>query len=125
DYDPALEISGFADDEKPDDLAASIGQVLQTPQQYVNAKGVSFNIPELDPDSADNADKTAGRVAPPTVTAPKQILGIDPQYSEDARQAKFQGDVQLWFIVGSDGRVRNVKVVRRLGHGLDEKAMEV
>jgi TonB family protein len=125
DNDPTIEISGFADDEKPDELAASIGQVLQTPQQYVNARGVPFNIPELAPDLAGTEDKTGVRISPPTVMAPKQILGVDPTYSEEARQAKFQGQVKLWFVVGSDGRVRNVKVLRSLGHGLDECAIKV
>jgi TonB family protein len=58
------------------------------------------------------------------VSAPRAIYAPDPEYSEEARKAKYQGTVILWVIVGSDGRVHDVKVQRSLGMGLDEKAME-
>ncbi len=58
------------------------------------------------------------------VSAPKAIYDPDPEYSEEARQAKFQGTVLLWVIVGADGRPRDIRVQRSLGMGLDEKAVE-
>lgn len=58
------------------------------------------------------------------VSAPRGINTPDPEYSEEARKAKFQGTVVLWMIVGPDGRPRDVKVARSLGMGLDQKAME-
>jgi len=58
------------------------------------------------------------------VTAPRVIYKPDPEYSEEARKAKYQGTVTLAMIVGADGRPRNLKVERGLGMGLDEKAME-
>ena len=48
----------------------------------------------------------------------------DPEYSEEARHAKYQGTVLLWVIVGADGRPRDIRVQRSLGMGLDEKAVE-
>ena len=48
----------------------------------------------------------------------------DPEYSEEARRAKFQCSVLLWMIVGSDGLPHDLKVVRSVGLGLDEKALE-
>jgi TonB family protein len=48
----------------------------------------------------------------------------DPDYSEAARKAKYQGTVILWVIVGTDGRPREISVRRSLGMGLDEKAVE-
>jgi TonB family protein len=59
------------------------------------------------------------------VTAPKAIFTPEPEFSEEARKAKYQGIVTLIAIVGSDGRVHNARVARSLGMGLDEKAMEV
>ncbi|NDQ58848.1 MAG: energy transducer TonB [Acidipila sp.] len=47
-----------------------------------------------------------------------------PQFSEEARKAKHQGSVILHVIVQTDGRATNVSVVRGLGLGLDEKAIE-
>jgi TonB family protein len=58
------------------------------------------------------------------VSAPRAIYDPEPQYSEEARKAKFQGAVILAIIVGADGRAHDVKIARSLGMGLDEKAIE-
>jgi len=58
------------------------------------------------------------------VTAPVVLLKVDPEYSEEARKAKYQGTVLLYIEVNSDGRASNIRVVRSLGLGLDEKAIE-
>jgi protein TonB len=58
------------------------------------------------------------------VSAPRAIYAPDPEYSEEARKAKYQGTVVLWMIVGPDGRPRDIKVARSVGMGLDEKAIE-
>ncbi|MGA3088247.1 MAG: energy transducer TonB [Terriglobales bacterium] len=58
------------------------------------------------------------------VSAPRPIYDPDPDYSEQARQAKFQGTVLLWVVVGADGRPRDIQVARSVGMGLDEKAIE-
>ncbi|MFZ0913622.1 MAG: TonB family protein [Candidatus Korobacteraceae bacterium] len=58
------------------------------------------------------------------VSAPRAIYDPDPEYSEEARKAKFQGTVLLWVVVGADGRPRDIHVQRSLGMGLDEKAIE-
>jgi TonB family protein len=58
------------------------------------------------------------------VSAPKVIFQPDPEYSEEARKAKFQGTCVLWLVVGPDGRPRDIRVARTLGLGLDEKALE-
>lgn len=58
------------------------------------------------------------------VSAPRALFAPDPEYSEEARKSKYQGVVVLWLIVGPDGRPRDMKVVRPLGMGLDQKAIE-
>jgi len=58
------------------------------------------------------------------VSAPRAIFAPDPEYSEEARKAKYQGTVVLHVVVGADGRPREIRVQRSLGLGLDEKAME-
>lgn len=58
------------------------------------------------------------------VTAPRLIAKIEPEYSEEARKAKYQGSVTLRVIVDERGAVRHVEVTRPLGLGLDEKAVE-
>jgi periplasmic protein TonB len=58
------------------------------------------------------------------VSAPRPIYSPDPEYSEEARKAKYQGVVVLAVIIGPDGRPRDIHLTRSLGLGLDEKAIE-
>ncbi len=58
------------------------------------------------------------------VSAPQLISKIEPEYSEEARKAKYSGTVLLSIIVDANGLPRDIKVVRPLGLGLDEKAIE-
>ncbi len=58
------------------------------------------------------------------VSAPRPLFAPDPDYSEEARKAKYQGTCVLWMVVGPDGRPRDIRVARTLGLGLDEKAIE-
>ena len=58
------------------------------------------------------------------VSAPSALDTPDPEYSEEARKAKYQGTCVLWLIVGPDGKPRDIKVARALGMGLDQKAIE-
>ncbi|HVT92727.1 MAG TPA: TonB family protein [Bryobacteraceae bacterium] len=58
------------------------------------------------------------------VSSPLPIFKPDPDYSEEARKAKFQGTVVLAIIVDEKGLPRDVRVVRPLGLGLDQKAIE-
>lgn len=58
------------------------------------------------------------------VSAPSVLFKVEPEYSEEARKAKFQGTVVLSIIVDPTGKARDIRVIRPLGLGLDEKAME-
>lgn len=58
------------------------------------------------------------------VTAPVLIYKVEPEFSEEARKAKLQGVVMLYGEVDTNGRLRNIRVTRGLGLGLDEKALE-
>jgi len=58
------------------------------------------------------------------VTAPQLQHKVEPEYSEEARKAKFQGTVVLYIEVDTSGKATNIHVLRSLGLGLDEKAME-
>ncbi len=60
----------------------------------------------------------------PCATAPKAIYTPDPEYSEPARKAGYEGLSVLWVLVGADGQVENVRVARKAGRGLDEQAVK-
>ena len=59
-----------------------------------------------------------------SVSAPIPIYKPEPPYSEEARKAKYQGTVVLWIVVDATGNVTDARVVKPLGLGLDEKALE-
>ena len=58
------------------------------------------------------------------VTAPVLLYKKEPEYSEEARKAKYQGTVVLEIYVDASGRAVNPRILRSLGLGLDEKAVE-
>ncbi|HEX3094467.1 MAG TPA: energy transducer TonB [Candidatus Angelobacter sp.] len=58
------------------------------------------------------------------VSMPRAIYAPEPEFSEEARIAKFQGEVTLLVTIGTDGRARNLTVVRSVGMGLDQKAID-
>lgn len=58
------------------------------------------------------------------VSAPVPIHKVAPEYSKAARKAKLEGTVLLAIVVDIDGTTRNIRVLRSLGMGLDEKAIE-
>ncbi len=58
------------------------------------------------------------------VSAPILLSKVEPEYTSDARIAKYEGTVLLSVEIGEDGLPRNVQVMRGLGFGLDEKAVE-
>jgi TonB family protein len=58
------------------------------------------------------------------LTRPQLAQKVEPEYSEPARRAKLQGVVVLYIVVDAGGHPTNVAVMKRLGMGLDEKAIE-
>lgn len=48
----------------------------------------------------------------------------DPQYTDEAREAKLQGKVTLRVLVGADGRAAQIRIVQGIGLGLDERAAQ-
>jgi protein TonB len=58
------------------------------------------------------------------VSAPVVLFAQEPEFSEEARKAKVAGNVLVYLQVDTNGRPTHVRVLRGIGLGLDEKAME-
>ena len=58
------------------------------------------------------------------VAAPLLIFAPDPEFSDEARRAKFQGICVVSLVVDAQGNPQRVQVVRHLGMGLDQKAVD-
>ena len=65
-----------------------------------------------------------GNGSDPSIRTPALLYKREPDYSEEARRAKWQGSVVLQVDISESGEATNVQVVRTLGLGLDEKAIE-
>jgi TonB family protein len=58
------------------------------------------------------------------VSAPQLVHSVDPEFTDQARRANLQGVVSIQLIVDSRGNPQDIRVVRHLGMGLDQKAIE-
>ncbi len=58
------------------------------------------------------------------VSAPVVLFAPEPEFSEEARKAKVAGNVLVYLQVDASGHPTHVRVLRGIGLGLDEKAME-
>ncbi len=55
---------------------------------------------------------------------PQLVYKVEPEYSEDARKVHFQGTVVLAIEVDANGIPSKIRVVRSVGLGLDERAIQ-
>lgn len=58
------------------------------------------------------------------VSKPVVLYSVEPEFSEEARKAKFSGNVEVYLWVDTNGRPSHIRVVKPVGMGLDEKAVE-
>jgi TonB family protein len=92
--------------DKPGASAAEVAQ--GRPRLFVTVNGVREPV-----------YRAGDAVKPPLV-----VSNPPPEYSEEARRDHVEGVVKLGMVVTSEGNVTLIHVLRSLGHGLDEKAIE-
>jgi TonB family protein len=118
---------------KPCVVAASTGTVRKQyigcdfPPEFAAIPGV---IPKSDGHAESVQDGEAKdselQVVPigKGVSPPRRVSGLDPDLSTEARQLGYQGVLGLLIVVDRTGRVRNIRVSKPLGLGLEHKAVE-
>jgi TonB family protein len=104
-----------------DDMIGTVSAAVPPPSPVPPPSLEEIHAPVSPPPavSLSNGNAYSG----PT-TYPKLISKVEPEYSEEARKAKHQGTVMLNVVIGDDGVLSEIKVVKSLGLGLDEKAIE-
>jgi TonB family protein len=116
----------------PDDLRrAALESVLQW-HLMKNLAGssrqvsISFSLPNSSPTQPPAAAAAPGAAyhVGAGVTAPVLLYKREPEYTEEARKAKYSGTVLLYVDVDPSGKATNIRVQHSLGLGLDEKAVE-
>jgi TonB family protein len=82
-----------------------------------------LTVVNSNPKEVDSANVPHIRVGG-EVSAPVVLLSRDPEFSDEALRAKYGGVCIVSLIVDEYGMPQNLRVVRKLGYGLDEKAIE-
>jgi TonB family protein len=57
------------------------------------------------------------------VKPPKPVYSPEPDFSEEARHARYQGIVMMHIVIDTSGNVTDIRIDRVLGKGLDENAV--
>jgi TonB family protein len=81
------------------------------------------NIP-VPPDYEAPAAELLGFKPSGDITPPMLVRKVEPQYTQEAKDAKLEGTLLAAVTVDEQGKVSDVLIVRGLGLGLDEKAVE-
>jgi TonB family protein len=79
--------------------------------------------PPSDPTAPTQANEPIYKVGG-QISAPQVKHRVTAQYTDEAKRANSQGVCLIGLIVNAQGNPVNVHVVRSLGMGLDEKAIE-
>jgi hypothetical protein len=116
-----LTLTGFGDSFDPDTVAQRVDAVLQTPEAYLAAQGLTFDLAAGSPpvevaSSEPDADQGERSLARKVTTWPKALLAVDTLYHDASERVRYEGEVALVAIVGTDGRLYQP----RLKGSLDE-----
>ena len=66
----------------------------------------------------------AGYTLGSSITAPRAIYYPGPKYPNVPRKKRLEGTVLLWIVIGSDGKVQDIRVTRSLAKQFDEEAVK-
>jgi protein TonB len=116
---PDLKING------PNALGDPLANALSDSLGHGNGTGIgSGSGGGLGPGEGGGTGGGAFRAGVNGVGVPVCLYCPIPQYSDEARKAKYQGTVVLQVTITTDGRAVNISVVKGPGLGLEEKAIE-
>jgi len=114
--------------EAIEELEASL-KMAHTSEQIAEVQTVLQAAQQFEVESAKM--NTASRTSKPKiignasgVVSARAIYSPQPEYTEEARQAKLEGTCAVSFMIGIDGKPTNIVVTKKLGMGLDQKAVE-
>jgi len=68
---------------------------------------------------AESVFRVGGGVTPPVL-----LSKIEPEFTEQARKARYEGTAVLYIQIDPTGQATKMKVVKGVGLGLEQKAME-
>jgi TonB family protein len=106
-------------------------KMSHTPEQTAAVENVIQSLKKFEAERAKTRDQNRALPTAMNATArasaekpPRAIYSPEVEYTEEARLAKVEGACVVSLIVGVDGKPSNIVVIKKLGKGLDEKAVE-
>ena len=129
---PKIKIDPTIEVQKDVKMASSLPQIgvsnspIVGPPSMGNGRGTGLGSGDgsgLGPGSGGNTGGGPRRIGG-GVSAPQVIFSVEPEFSEEARKAKVAGNVLVNLWVDTSGNPSHVRVIRGVGMGLDEKAIE-
>jgi TonB family protein len=96
----------------------------QFSQEFTSIPGVGSPRDEANKNNENQLPPGAPLQVGHGVSAPRVVRQSEPEFSEEARRAKYQGTITLSLIVDETGEPRDIRILQPLGLGLDKKAVE-
>lgn len=106
--------AGFGNDIATGDGSGRVNASRGTVRESGFASAAAMTAPQVQPKAAEN---TASRLVPAEI-----VFKPTPLYTAEAKSLHIEGEVLLEVVFESTGKLRVVRVVQGLGHGLDESA---
>lgn len=113
-------------------------KMAHTPEQIAAVENIQQNMRKLEaerakgrlnnlvvvPQNGATGTNSATRARVAGETPPRAIYSPEVEYTEEARRARLEGICTVSLVVGADGKPTNVAVVKKIGVGMDERAVE-
>jgi hypothetical protein len=125
-----LFVEGVAEETDPEVVTTLVDRMLQTPEIYLQSKGVEFALAPGDAPAevasqevhAPAGEKMLGR----QVGAwPEELLSVDPWYHHGSGRIRQEGEVKVEAIVGTDGRIHSPRVRTGMGASHEQAVLRV
>ncbi len=113
---PAIQLLVGGLSPSASDVTARVDAVLQTPEAYLQSKGISFDRPAITEVPKEIASPDVLAPAPEAglgrkVTAwPKVLLSVNPYVHDTTGRVRQESEVEFDAIVGADGRVLEPRI---------------
>jgi TonB family protein len=129
---PDGEIMVALPDSTPPDTNRLWRVAVVGPTKVVNGLGNTIVVCEVKflgyydppPPSSGAANASGSHQAYGHISAPVLIFSVEPELTEAARQAKFAANVPVSMVVDVTGKPTEIHVDKRVGYGLEQKAIE-
>jgi TonB family protein len=115
----SLSVTEFDQDQSREQAENAIGYVLQTPEAYLAAYGITLNLPAASETSESPVESFLG----PGFTPPKAVLAVHPQ-PEAKGNVRHKGAVTVSCVIGRDGLVHDPVIANGLTDDLNKSALD-